>query len=199
MYGGSHENGIINQAMAYLFGKVAKLTVSFIEYYEGKWRDLVTDGSFDDDHKNNYQETEVISVQNVDEFFNRVLHRRKTKSTNQNNTSSRSHAILTVSSGIGKSKLLFIDMAGNESLEGKVNVNETCFINKSLTQLNTVLSYKAKGHSAPPYRDNNFTKFLKPYMIKNKVIIFYHVRKENLYKQLSVVKDCMMTKKKNQK
>lgn len=81
-------------------------------------------------------------------------------------------------------------MAGNERSEGKDNVNETCFINKSLTQLNTVLTYKAKGLPNPPYRDNDFTFLLKPYMVKNKVVIFYHARKENLVKSLMAIQDC---------
>lgn len=85
-------------------------------------------------------------------------------------------------------------MAGNESLIGKENMQETCFINKSVTQLNTILSFKAKNQP-PPYRDNDFTMFLKPYLLKNKVIIFYHFLKDNLPKNLMVIEDCVQKKK----
>lgn len=160
----------------------------------GKWRDLVNEhSSLDDKYTNKYQEIEIKSIQNIGVFLERALKKRTSKSTNQNDTSSRSHAVLTISTGNG-TKLLFVDMAGNERSEGKDNVNETCFINKSLTQLNTVLAYKAKG-LLPPYRDNDFTLFLKPYMVKNKVIIFFHARKENLVKSLMAIQDCCAHKK----
>lgn len=199
MYGMAHEKGIITTAIQYLVDKVPKMTASFVEYYEGKWRDLANkNGLFSQKYMGNYQETEMNSVQDIDVFLERVLHRRKTKQTNQNDTSSRSHAILIVSSGNGGPKMLFVDLAGNEKLEGKDDVKETCSINKSLTQLNTVLSFKARKQLNPPYRDNDFTLFLKPYMVKNKMMIFYHARKENLLKNLMVIKDCcILPKKKN--
>lgn len=166
----------------------------------GKWRDLVADfRSLDDKYANNYEQKEIKSVQDIDIFLERVLYKRTTKSTNQNHSSSRSHAVLTVSIGIGGPKMLFVDMAGNEKSEGKDNINEICFINKSLAQLNTVLAYKAKHLPNPPFRDNSFTLFLQPYMTKNKVIIFYHVRKENFLIGLMPIQDCCMLKKNNQK
>lgn len=191
------EKGIITTAIQYLINKVPKMTASFVEYYDGKWCDLAADNAlFDAKYTDNYQETEIKSVQDIEVLLERVLRRRTTKSTNQNDSSSRSHAVLTVSCSKGGPKMLFVDMAGNESLKGKENVKETCFINKSLAQLNTVLSFKAKHHSCPPYRDNEFTFFLKPYMMKNKVIIFYHVRKENLFTSLKVIEDCCIKKTK---
>lgn len=196
----SIEKGIIHKAIEYLITKAPVMTVSFVEYHMGKWRDLAAHFvSLDDKYANNYEQEEIKSVQDIEMFLERVLCKRTTKSTDQNDSSSRSHAVFTVSIGIGGPKMLFVDMAGNEKSKGKENINETCFINKSLTQLNTVLAYKAKQLPNPPYRDNNFTLFLQPYMAKNKVIIFYHVRKENFSNGLMPIQDCCIRKKNNTK
>lgn len=85
-------------------------------------------------------------------------------------------------------------MAGNESLKGKENTHETCFINKSVSQLNTILASKAK-HQIPQYRDNDFTLFLKPYLTNNKVIVFYHFLEKNLPTNLLVIEDCVQKPK----
>lgn len=200
MYGTAHcpaasTAGIITEAVQYLIGKNIKLKASFVEYYDGKWRDLATESGTFDKHQKKYHEIEISSIEGLDGFMNDALKRRKTKPTNQNETSSRSHAVLSISTSDEGPTILFVDMAGNEKLDGKDDVKETCFINKSLSQLNAVLTAKAR-HEPPPYRDNDFTLFLKPYFLKNKVIVFFHVRKMNFSKDLLAIQEVIGLKPK---
>lgn len=193
-----NEKGIITTAVEYVIDKLPNITASFIEYYGEQWRDLGADSAlFVNKITDNYKKTEITSAQDIGAFLQRMLPKRTTKSTNQNHSSSRSHALLIISSENGGQKMLFVNMAGNESLKGKENVRETCLINKSVAHLNTILSFKAKNQLAP-YRDNDFTMFLKPYLTKNKVIIFYHFLIENLPKNLLVIEDCLKKTTKNE-
>ncbi|XP_031637894.1 kinesin-like protein KIN-14U [Contarinia nasturtii] len=179
----SNEKGIISVALDYLLGKSHKLHVSFVEYYNGKWADLLSDNvTMEDKPLKECHEYEIKSIEDIQPFLKNVLQKRNTKSTNQNMRSSRSNAVMILSNG--KSKMLFVDMAGNENIEDKENIKETCSINKSLSQLNTVLVYKSQRKKHPPYRDDAFTLYLKPYLEKNKAVVFFHVRKENIVKDL---------------
>lgn len=196
LHSAKHEEGIVATAIKYLSDKGLELSASFVEYYDGKWRDLVAGKEIKDQKLLvNCEMVQIRSVQEMNNFMKSTLIQRTTKRTNQNDTSSRSHAILIISINNVGQKMLFVDMAGNETLDGKSDVKETCFINKSLTQFNTVLVAKAKG-LVPSYRDNDFTLFLKPYLSQNKAVIFYHVRKQNIFKDLMVIKDCILQNKK---
>lgn len=203
MYGTLHcpksrEKGIVLTAVEYLIDKTPTLYASFVEYYDGKWFDLAAeDAAFNQNSKENYQQVKISTVPDIECFISKVIQKRKTKSTNQNRFSSRSHAVLMISTTKQAPNLIFVDMAGNESSEGKENIRETCFINKSLTQLNTVLSFKAR-RARPHYRDNEFTYFLMPYLSTNKAVVFYHVRKEHLKKDLLAIQDMVQTKQKKQ-
>lgn len=106
---------------------------------------------------------------------------RMTKSTDFNFTSSRSHALLTltfeietqVDSGqtlISRSKLNLIDLAGSEKIpyatsdlsNTKIHMKELTSINKSLSALGNViaaLSHNNRSHI--PYRDSKLTRILQ--------------------------------------
>lgn len=192
MYGRLHhpgttsEMGIILKAVAYLIDRAPELHASFIEYHDGKWTDLAKDAAIEGKLPKSYQKTQINSTDDIQRYLICGLSKRKTTSTNQNTHSSRSNAVLILSNG--NSKILFVDLAGNENVEGKENIRETCSINKSLAQLNTVLAYKAK-RMKPPYRDNDFTYFLMPFLSKNKAAVFFHVRNGNIAKDLLKIED----------
>lgn len=177
MYGLHHTStvnvkGIVQIAIEYLLGRVPNMSASFVEYYDGKWSDLGSDDrTFHSKISDKFSKTAISSINDAENIIKSGIANRKTGSTNQNSFSSRSHALLLVSTPIVKSQLLFIDMAGNECIDSKENMKETCFINKSLAQLNHVLVCKAKKMKQIPYRDNDFTQFLQPYLSKNKVRI----------------------------
>lgn len=106
---------------------------------------------------------------------------RMTRSTDYNATSSRSHALLTltfeietqIDSGqtlISRSKLHLIDLAGSEKMNNNssldVNnprhVKELSSINKSLSALGNVISALAStSRSHIPYRDSKLTRILQ--------------------------------------
>ncbi len=105
---------------------------------------------------------------------------RMTRSTDFNLTSSRSHALLTltfeieqqVDSGqtlISRSKLNLIDLAGSEKYvtaselsTTKQHVKELTSINKSLSALgNVIAALSANNRSHIPYRDSKLTRILQ--------------------------------------
>lgn len=202
MYGQLHnptiatEMGIVSTAVDYLLSRAGKLLASFIEFHDEKWNDLSKGEKIEGKIPKNYHETTIDSIECIQRFLADVLLKRRTKATNQNTHSSRSNAILILSNG--NSKLLFVDLVGNEIIDGKENIRESCSINTSLTQLNTVLACKAK-HIKPPYRDNDFTFFLKPYLSQNKAVVFFHVRKENIVKDLLKIQDIVGIKRAKKK
>lgn len=113
----------------------------------------------------------------------KILHigsnNRETRATHQNETSSRSHAILQLNFDIQitnceqtimyKSKLSLVDLAGSEKMPHfdtettAVHVKELTSINKSLSSLGNVIyalsRHKHKKHV--PYRDSKLTRLLQ--------------------------------------
>lgn len=116
---------------------------------------------------------------------------RKVRSTNKNQSSSRSHLIITIilefknikSQERYSSKISFVDLAGAEKYGSSLNTNtsssheglkETTSINKSLTALTNVISAIYNKHEHIPYRDNKLTMILKD-SLNDKVIITCNV------------------------
>jgi hypothetical protein len=103
---------------------------------------------------------------------------RCTKSTDYNDTSSRSHAILQLSFELEKqiesgqtmlirSKLSFADLAGNEkmsmseSISDARHIKEMTSINQSLSTLGNVISALSSKKSHVPYRESKLTRILQ--------------------------------------
>lgn len=103
---------------------------------------------------------------------------RCTKSTDYNDTSSRSHAILQLSFELEKqiesgqtmlirSKLSFADLAGNEkmstseSLSDSRHLKEMTSINQSLSTLGNVISALSSKKPHVPYRESKLTRILQ--------------------------------------
>ncbi|CAD1474572.1 unnamed protein product, partial [Heterotrigona itama] len=131
----------------------------------------------------------VCSLGSLMSYVEEGTRARKTASTLQNRSSSRSHALLTIavaeeSNGVtcpprrneisprGGSKLRLVDLAGSESAatcSGVHRLKEGANINKSLVALGNVISALAErgtagsgpGRRFIPYRDSSLTWLLK--------------------------------------
>lgn len=196
MHNGGHE-GLIYLSMDYLFGKIPQLHASCIEYYDGKFKDLLHGFSCLKKTKIHDIEALMAAVETPDDMHNIMKHSlgaRITRATNQNTYSSRSHVITIFSSPTLTNHLLFVDLAGNECSDGKENVPETCMINKSLAQLNRVLLAHSRGQFIP-YRENVFTQFLQPFFTKRKVVVFYHATNATFENDLFSIQDIVGAKK----
>lgn len=204
MYGLHHATiangkGIVQEGIEYLIHKMTNINATFVEYYDSKWRDLQSDdGIFHNKFIDKFRKTSIRMVSDINTIIENGIQKRRTGATNQNAHSSRSHALLMISSPDLDSTLLFIDMAGNESSGGKENIKETCFINTSLAELNKILVSKAKK-TTPVYRGNDFTLFLQPYLVKNKAIVFYHVKPSNIAKNLLTIQEMITVKQEQNK
>lgn len=172
------------------------MCAAFIEYYDEKWYDLSILNGKHLGKPNQCTNLQLNSMEDLSSIIKVGLSNRKTAKTNQNNHSSRSHALLVISSPRHTGQIVFVDMAGNECADGKENINETCFINKSISQLNKVLYFQVKTMPAPPYRDDQFTQFLQPYIQKNKAILYYFVRNNSISRDLLAIRDIVEVKNK---
>ena len=158
-----------------------------VEIYKGELRDLLLPKNTKERPKLDvrYSKEEGMTIiknvmmkdlnnqEQCNEVFEKGLSGRKTRKTNMNDESSRSHLIfaimiestnkLTGKKQVGK--LSFIDLAGSESSkktgtdkEGMAEANE---INKSLSNLGLVITKLSDGSAQIPYRDNILTRVMQ--------------------------------------
>lgn len=190
MFGYGNEKGIIPKGCENLFKMIEKnenvvestLKCSFVEIYKEQIRDLLSDSDTnlklrEHDKKGVYIEgvieKYVCSPKEILELINKGYLGRATGSTALNATSSRSHAVLTLTlqqSFINDqqtvSKLNFIDLAGSENV-GRSEVQgialaEAQMINKSLSCLgNVIYALTEKNREHIPYRDSKLTYLLR--------------------------------------
>ncbi|CCW62735.1 unnamed protein product [Phytomonas sp. EM1] len=187
--------GIMPQVVEYIFTETKKMTsstktfkvrVSYVEIYNGKTHDLLSSKHTDLEIKQTMAKNfyvkgaEMPEIGNQAEalrWFNKGTERRRTASTDLNDTSSRSHSLFTVqieqfnfendpsSPIVMTSKINLVDLAGSEKLS-KTNatgdtVKEGCNINLSLSALATVIDTIVKGGKHIPYRGSPLTMLLK--------------------------------------
>ena len=192
------DEGIIFKACDYLFEKIAInqkdnnkneinyfIKVSYIEIYNEIVKDLINENStslmiVEDPQKGvicpNAREVIINDSIELKKIINESNNRRTMASTNQNQFSSRSHAILqmTLEKKIKKSednyeiyfsKFLVVDLAGSErGGERGRRREEGANINKSLFTLGNclnILSEKSNMGKFVPYRDSKLTRLLK--------------------------------------
>lgn len=139
---------------------------------------------------------EIRSASEFNDRLSKTLEIRSQDSTDQNNTSSRSHLILNFSFYNSNGNLIFIDLAGWESPKNKKNVEQTKFINSSLTSLTTVFEKIAKKE-VPSY-DSKLATFFKPYITatsSTKMCMLYHVSKKDMKKGLENIKNVVASNK----
>lgn len=176
-------------------GNAYIVEVSFLEIYNESIRDLImpstTTLELREDPKDGIviQNLSVFEVQHQDQIYE-LLHKgnmnRTQESTQFNETSSRSHAVLTITyhnksasrtkDEISGGKLSLIDLAGSEraSKSGNtgIRMKEGASINKSLLSLGNcinILYENLKNNKSDhiPFRDSKLTRILKDSLVGN--------------------------------
>ncbi|KAL6514854.1 hypothetical protein OROGR_020433 [Orobanche gracilis] len=163
-----------------------ELSVSILEVYNEKIRDLLVDSSTQParklDIKQSAEGTQEVPglvearVYGTDEVWGLLKsgsQARSVGSTNANELSSRSHCLLRVTvvaenlitGQRTRSHLWLVDLAGSERV-GRIEVEgdrlrESQFINKSLSALGDVISALASKTSHVPYRNSKLTHMLQ--------------------------------------
>ena len=200
MLGTSKEKGIMTRSISDLFkllnnykNKDFKMDVSYIEIYNEIIRDLLADGNVIDIHEDSQKGVVLlgvreIEVENTDNFYDVLFlgnKKRTTGSTNNNESSSRSHAVLRInldnkdknSNDIITGKFILVDLAGSEKLNNNNNnknqerLKEGSNINKSLLALGVCINALASKTKFIPWRDSKLTRILKDSLGGNSRII----------------------------
>ena len=200
MMGGAGDPGVNVRALKELFKTLDKMTsqqdewstdvrVSMLEIYNESLRDLLTDGRpGSPGRKLEIRGIEhdvtvpgltvraVASVEDIERVLEQGRRHRASASTNMNEHSSRSHAILSVYASsenkiLGRrsqGKLHLIDLAGSERVaKSKVTgdqLREAVAINKSLSMLGDIISALQKRAGHIPYRNSRLTHLLSDSM-----------------------------------
>jgi len=201
MLGSEESPGIIVHTLEELFRKISSnsedkdfnVRLWYTEIYNENLRDLLTNGNNEENIDlredpvkgvtlNGINEMNVRSCKDIMIQLRKGNKMRTTESTNANETSSRSHAILQVivehkerNSGteaeVRVGKLSLIDLAGSERASATLNrgirLIEGANINRSLLTLGNCINALSeaieKGNSKAyiPYRDSKLTRLLK--------------------------------------
>lgn len=139
MFGYGDDIGVLRRCVTYLLKAKIKFTVQLIEVSENKIFDCAHHEKSEISSHSNASKTDINGFEEIDGLIQNLIRNRSQKSTNQNETSSRSHAIVKLLLNTSGNSLLFVDLAGFENAEGKDDKAETTFINTSLLDLNRVL------------------------------------------------------------
>jgi kinesin family protein 18/19 len=210
---GSEENpGIIIHTLEELFKKITSNSDSkefnvrlwYIEIYNENLRDLLTNGKDEENIDLREDPLKGIILTGINEMtvksckdimiqLRKGNKMRTTESTNANETSSRSHAILQVivehkdrNSGVEAEvrvgKLSLIDLAGSERASATLNrgirLIEGANINRSLLTLGNCINAlseaneKGKDKAHIPYRDSKLTRLLKVFLFFKYIGLF---------------------------
>eukprot|EP01063_Lacrimia_lanifica_P013256 TRINITY_DN1988_c0_g1_i1.p1 TRINITY_DN1988_c0_g1~~TRINITY_DN1988_c0_g1_i1.p1 ORF type:complete len:967 (+),score=401.54 TRINITY_DN1988_c0_g1_i1:154-3054(+) len=191
------KQGVIPHALQHIFQyiqneeaaeakKTYTVSVSYVELYNGRCRDLLVDGvkenlQIKENEQNLFyvkglEKARVLSVDQCLRLMGEGLNRREVGSTLLNQDSSRSHSVFAVEitcenheqegpSTRLTSKLNLVDLAGSErqsktAAEGD-RLKEGSNINLSLTALGTVIDVLVKGKGHIPFRSSPLTMLLK--------------------------------------
>ncbi|WUR04008.1 kinesin-like protein [Vairimorpha necatrix] len=178
--GKENNPGLVQRCLCFLHNLNLEINLSFIEIYNENMIDLLDDTkvlNIRDDPVNSVTVDNLTLVRPVDyesslQYYENGIKLRKTKSTNMNIESSRSHSVFTIyiknmSNNILKeSKLSFIDLAGSERLKNleieNLKIKETANINKSLFCLGKIIYKLSEDNNKHiGYRDSKLTFLLK--------------------------------------
>ncbi|KAB7504257.1 Kinesin-like protein Klp98A [Armadillidium nasatum] len=232
MMGSQNNPGLIPRICKELFssmekgresGTTYKVEVSYLEIYNERVRDLLRD-------KPNHSKDEALKVRvhskhgpyvenlsrhvvtqysEVEELMNKGNTIRATACTNMNDTSSRSHAIFTVTFIQAKlqadmpletrSKINLVDLAGSERASATgtsgIHLQEGSNINQSLTTLGRVIkSLAEQGETRNktvhiPYRNSKLTHLLKDSLGGNSKTIMIASIAKNIINKPTVNED----------
>lgn len=171
---GRGDSGLLGLSVQYIISKQAQVNVFFAENSLSNWFDVVRDTKLNISKLKEVHRISISSIDDFNELVRNVTSRRDSKATNQNSCSSRSHLVVGLVSTTNNGELLFVDLAGQENLHGKIDHSQTQFINLSTMSLNkTLLSLSKK---IPPSFDSALTKMLRPYLSKGATVCMnYHV------------------------
>eukprot|EP00438_Fugacium_kawagutii_P035544 Skav214500 [mRNA] locus=scaffold1011:299915:303583:- [translate_table: standard] len=118
----------------------------------------------------------------ADALLQRGFKNRATEGTLCNDSSSRSHVVLTVqASGAKNGRLVLVDLAGSENVqrsgadEDAKLLAEAKAINRSLSALADVVEATAKQQSFVPYRNSRLTMLLEEVLSISRVLLLVHV------------------------
>ena len=198
MLGNEENEGIMPLTLKELFNKIKnypnrmyKIKLCYLEIYNENIKDLLLNGNDNLDLRedpnrgiiiNNITEIEVKSAEHILSILKMGNKNRTTESTNANETSSRSHAILQIlvsykekNSGITYEikfgKLSLIDLAGSERASMTQNQGIRLFeganINRSLLSLGNCIKALCEQNEKNnkkiyvPFRDSKLTRLLK--------------------------------------
>ena len=210
MLGTINKEGVMTRSISELFkllnskkNKEFEMEVSYIEIYNEIIRDLLAEGNVIDIHEDPnigviLQGVKEIEVENSDSFYDILSvgnKKRTTGSTNNNETSSRSHAVLRVnlhnkdrnSNDIVTGKFILVDLAGSEKTSSNINnnnivrLNEGKNINKSLLALGSCINALASKNKFIPWRDSKLTRILKDCLGGNSKIIMISTISPSIY------------------
>lgn len=190
MFGVKDDLGILQSSAVYIL-KHGEISVSVIEFTDKEVFDLSSGSKIHMDPNKLHPTTEVVySSSEFGTLIQQATDLRLQKCTNQNQTSSRSHLIIVIKLKKGaQGEIIFADLAGFENANGKENIDETKYINSTLTDINTMLLNLSRGNVVNSNK-YSLTRFLKPYLKpENKTIMLYHVTKSSLKTSLELVKD----------
>lgn len=181
MQGTAEDPGIIPRSATLLFEKLrttrgaTTVKISYMEIYNERVADLLhpdtPEVSLRDDPLYGVREIGLTEhkVGNAYELLDKVAlgdQLRRTSSTQFNERSSRSHAVvkITLLTSDTQSILYLCDLAGSERAVSELERRkEGAYINKSLLTLGTVISKLSSGIVGHvPYRDSKLTRILQP-------------------------------------
>ena len=178
--GKENNPGLVQRCLCFLYNLNMEVELSFIEIYNENMIDLRDDKKILNIREDPFKSVTIdnLTIVKPKDYESSLLSyetgikTRKTKSTDMNLESSRSHSIFTLyiknkTNNICKeSKLSFVDLAGSERLKNlekkNVKIKETANINKSLFCLGQIiykLSEDKNKHIG--YRDSKLTFLLK--------------------------------------
>ena len=210
MLGTVNKKGIMTRSITDLFKLVNSkknneftMEVSYIEIYNEIIRDLLSEGNVIDIHEDPnigviLQGVKEIEVENNDNFYDLLElgnRKRTTGSTNNNETSSRSHAVLRInlcnqdrnSKNLINGRFIMVDLAGSEKTSinsgnpNKERQNEGKNINKSLLALGVCINALATKNKFIPWRNSKLTRILKDCLGGNSRIVMISTISPSIY------------------
>lgn len=192
MFGNERQAGLLARSIAFILN-AKPLSVSFVENIANEFFDLISGKKEKISKIGEEKKRALKSASEFDILLTQILKLRTQKSTDENATSSRSHLLISFEDG-KNGKLAFIDLAGWESPNGKENINETKFINASLTSLNTALEHITKKMT--PSFCTPLAKMFRPYLSQSaKTCMLYHVSSAGAKKGLENIKNVVASNK----
>lgn len=130
----------------------------------------------------------MFSIYSVETHLREAKANRKTAFTEMNESSSRSHLIVTLrlegvnqnTGEVRKGSLVLVDLAGSERMkQSKVEgdaMKETQYINKTLSTLSTVINGIKRKMEYIPFRNSKLTYVLQPYLQgDSKTLMFVNI------------------------